>query len=117
MVGYPVVLASCQSQLPLVVHEMKYLLPPEESEIRICCVAFVRALTCCSSPHFFVPFVVCNCCHFILGKMSAKTVSCDYAYRSQDTCNACLTPIGLLIKEVVVVAACSGNLVTSFTSL
>lgn len=117
MVGYPTVLAWCQNLLVLLVRELEYLFPPKENKVRVCCVAFVRAFTCCSSPDFLVPFVICNCRHFILGKMPVKAVSCDYEYRRGNTYNACLTPIGLLINEVVVVAAYSGNLVTSLTSL
>ena len=49
--------------------------------------------------------------------MPGEPVSWDQWFWRENTCNACLTPIGLLMNEVVVVAAYSGNLVTSLTSL
>lgn len=75
MICYPIVLFLCQNDLGLGVHELKYLFAPVKGKVRICSVAVVRAFTGCSSPDFFVPFIVCDCCHLILGQMPAKSVS------------------------------------------
>ena len=117
MIGYPTVLNLRQNGSSLAVRGFKYLFSPIKGKVRVCGVTLVCAFTCCSSPDFFVPFVVCNSCHFILGKVPVTFLAGIKISGLRNTCNACLTPIGLFMNEVVVVAAYSGNLVTSLTSL
>ena len=69
MVRYPVVLALCQNGLGLTAHGLRYRFPPIKSKVRVYRVSFVCAWTCCSSPDFFAPLVICDNPHFVLGKM------------------------------------------------
>ena len=105
VIGHPFVLILDQNESASATREREYFSAPIESKVRVRRIKLVRALTGCGSPDLLVPFVVRDCGHFIFSKMSSEFVSWNPRFERDNTCSACLTPIGLLMKEVVVAAA------------